>query len=67
MVCTELLLQVNNDKFYQINFLFLKYRCGNKAAILKLGNNMERTFDIFNAVSESNSTPHPKTIVPYFL
>jgi hypothetical protein len=43
------------------------YRCGNKAAILKLGPNLERTFDIFNAVPESANSQHPKSIVPYFL
>ena len=43
------------------------YRCGNKAAILKLDYNLERTYDIFNAVPESSTSPHPKTIVPYFL
>jgi len=43
------------------------YRCGNKAAILKLGYNLERTFDIFNAVPESSNSANPKTIVPYFL
>lgn len=48
-------------------FFILKFRCGNKAAILKVGYNLERTFDIFNAVPESSHSPHPKTIVPYFL
>jgi len=43
------------------------YRCGNKAAILKLGSNLERTFEIFNAVPESSNSQHPKSIVPYFL
>jgi len=43
------------------------YRCGNKAAILKLGNDLERTFEIFNDVPESLQTPNPKQIVPYFL
>lgn len=43
------------------------YRCGNKAAILKLGYNLERTFEIFNAVPESMTSQHPKSIVPYFL
>ena len=43
------------------------YRCGNKAAILKLGYNLERAFEIFNAVPESSSSQNPKSIVPYFL
>ena len=43
------------------------YRCGNKAAILKIGSNLERTFEIFNEVEESIKTPNPKQIVPYFL
>lgn len=43
------------------------YRCGNKASILKLNEKLERTFEIFNDVPESLSTPNPKQIVPYFL
>lgn len=43
------------------------YRCGNKASILKLDENLEQKFDIFNAVSESANSVHPKNIVPYFL
>jgi len=43
------------------------YRCGNKAAILKLDANLERTFDIFKEVNESASSSHPRNIVPYFL
>ena len=43
------------------------YRCGNKAAILKLSANLERTFDIFLSVPESSNSLHPKSIVPYFL
>ena len=43
------------------------YRCGNKASILKLGRNLERSFDIFNSVPESLNSSSPKTIVPYFL
>ena len=52
---------------YRYPFLLTICRCGNKAAILKVGYNLERTFDIFNAVPESSHSPHPKTIVPYFL
>ena len=43
------------------------YRCGNKASILKLGPNLERKFDLFNAVPESSNSLPPKSIVPYFL
>jgi len=43
------------------------YRCGNKASILKLGYNLERTFDIFNTVQESLSSTPPRNLVPYFL
>jgi hypothetical protein len=43
------------------------YRCGNKAAILKLDEHLKTSFDIFDAVPESSKSAHPKTIVPYFL
>jgi len=43
------------------------YRCGNKAAILKIDNNLEKIFDIFKEVPESASSVHPRNIVPYFL
>lgn len=43
------------------------YRCGNKASILKLNENLEQKFDIFNSVSESATSVHPKNLVPYFL
>ena len=43
------------------------YRCGNKAAILKLGADLERTFEIFNSAVESANPQPPKSIVPYFL
>lgn len=43
------------------------YRCGNKASILKLDENLEQKFEIFNAVNESSTSVHPKNIVPYFL
>ena len=43
------------------------YRCGNKAAILNLDSNLERTFEIFDAVPELFNSPNPKSIVPYFL
>ena len=43
------------------------YRCGNKASILKIGINLERSFEIFLAAPESNDSKAPRTIVPYFL
>lgn len=43
------------------------YRCGNKAAILKLNTGNERTFEIFNSAPESSYSQPPKSIVPYFL
>ena len=43
------------------------YRCGNKASILKIGINLERSFEIFLAAPESNDSKDPRTIVPYFL
>ena len=43
------------------------YRCGNKASIFKLGFNLERHFDTFNAAPESSNSKPPKTLVPYFL
>lgn len=43
------------------------YRCGNKAAILNLDKNLNRNFEVFNSVKESeNSIPY-KNVVPYFL
>lgn len=43
------------------------YRCGNKASILSLNENLEREFKIFDTVKESIDSQHPRTIVPYFL
>lgn len=43
------------------------YRCGNKASILKINDNLERVFELFEKSSESSSSPQPKTLVPYFL
>jgi hypothetical protein len=40
---------------------------GNKASILKLDENLERTFEIFDAVADSSKAVPPKSIVPYFL
>lgn len=43
------------------------YRCGNVASILSINTNMERKFDIFNAVNDRQSTVPYRTVVPYFL
>lgn len=43
------------------------YRCGNVASILSINSNMERKFDIFNAVNDRQSTVPYRTVVPYFL
>ena len=43
------------------------YRCGNSASILKLGTNLDRSFDTFQAASKSINSKPPRTIVPYFL
>ena len=43
------------------------YRCGNKASILKLGSNLDKNFETFQAASKSINSKHPKNIVPYFL
>jgi len=43
------------------------YRCGNKASILKLGKNLERTIEIFKESPESMLTPKSSQIMPYFL
>eukprot|EP00386_Alphamonas_edax_P008860 GDKI01028999.1.p1 GENE.GDKI01028999.1~~GDKI01028999.1.p1 ORF type:complete len:308 (-),score=92.87 GDKI01028999.1:132-1055(-) len=43
------------------------YRCGNVAAILRVGEDLSREFIIFKEVEASaNSTP-PRMVVPYFL
>ena len=43
------------------------YRCGNSASILKLGINLEKSFEIFQAANKSINSQPPRTIVPYFL
>ena len=43
------------------------YRCGNKATILKLGNNLSRTISYFNSSENNSKNKQPKTLVPYFL
>ena len=43
------------------------YRCGNKASILKLGQKMEKEFELFEVKEKSDKVPQPKTLVPYFL
>lgn len=43
------------------------YRCGNVASILKLDENLNRDWKIFNSVPESASSQPPRTVLPYFL
>ena len=43
------------------------YRCGNSASILKLGINLDKSFEIFQAANKSINSQPPRTIVPYFL
>lgn len=43
------------------------YRCGNKASILKIGFDLTRNFEMFEAAERSSTEPEPKTCVPYFL
>ena len=44
------------------------YRCGNIASILKVGENMDRDFEIFNAVDgQTTKAKDFKKDVPYFL
>jgi hypothetical protein len=44
------------------------YRCGNKASILKIGRELERTFEIFESDSKSTiQNGNPKDVLPYFL
>ena len=42
------------------------YRCGNVASIMKLDENLNRDFAIFNAVEDEGEPPQ-RTAVPYFL
>jgi serine/threonine-protein phosphatase 6 catalytic subunit len=43
------------------------YRCGNVASILNINEKLERSFDIFHAVSESSRVVPYRNVVPYFL
>ena len=43
------------------------YRCGNKAGIIKLDANKQRTAIIFDSVPKSKESATIKTLVPYFL
>mmetsp|Transcript_17678 Transcript_17678/g.15489 ORF Transcript_17678/g.15489 Transcript_17678/m.15489 type:complete len:304 (-) Transcript_17678:443-1354(-) len=43
------------------------YRCGNVASILKIDEDLEREFKIFNAVPESSKSVNPRNVLPYFL
>ena len=44
------------------------YRCGNVASILNINETLDRSFDIFHAVTTENARPVDyKKVVPYFL
>jgi len=46
------------------------YRCGNKATVMKVtkdANPKDVTFIAFDAADSSETTPHYKSLVPYFL
>lgn len=43
------------------------YRCGNVASILALDENLNRFFQLFNAVPDSERVIPPRTSMPYFL
>lgn len=43
------------------------YRCGNLTSILKLDENLERSFLIFKEVKESANSVNYKNVLPYFL
>lgn len=43
------------------------YRCGNVGSILNISDSLERSFDIFHAVSESSRVVPYRNVVPYFL
>ena len=43
------------------------YRCGNRASILKLSQDLSRTVDYFDYSEKSTRSAPPKTLVPYFL
>ena len=43
------------------------YRCGNRASILKIGADLERSIEYFDFSEKSATSTPPKTLVPYFL
>ena len=43
------------------------YRSGNIAAILEIGENLERNFKTFKEVEQSSKSVPPKLVLPYFL
>ena len=43
------------------------YRCGNLASILKLDENLGRSFKMVETSEDSSKAPPPRSIVPYFL
>lgn len=43
------------------------YRCGNVAGILNFDKDLNRSFDVFHSVGESQRSVHYRNLVPYFL
>ena len=43
------------------------YRCGNKAAILHINEDLTNDFKLFDTVPESSRSLPPRSVVPYFL
>ena len=43
------------------------YRCGNVASILKVDENLEKSFEIFHATKDSSKVVPIRQVVPYFL
>ena len=43
------------------------YRCGNVASILNINDKLERSFDIFHAVTDASRIVPYRNVVPYFL
>ena len=43
------------------------YRCGNKASILKIGENLSRSIEYFDFSVKSVESQPPRTLIPYFL
>ena len=43
------------------------YRCGNKASILKIDQNLSRSIEYFDFSAKSLESQPPRTLIPYFL